>query len=77
LFPESNSDEDYEKYFNGEVKSNYYIVLDGKTPCATIGWHDFDNQNKNTFVGWFGVSPAYQNKKIGTEVLNYIIDEVE
>ena len=29
-FPESNSDEDYLKYFNNEVNANYYLLeMDG------------------------------------------------
>ena len=76
-FPESNSDNDYTKYFANEVKANYYLIeLNGK-PCATIGWYDFDGNNKNAFVGWFAVLPKYQNKKIGTSALKYIINEVK
>lgn len=77
LFPESNSDKDYNKYFSGEIKSNYYLILSNNKACATIGWYDFDNQNNNAFVGWFGVIPEYQNKKIGTEILKFILDEVK
>lgn len=77
LFPESNSDEDYLKYFNNEVKSNYYLILNDNIPCATIGWYDFDNKNKNAFVGWFGVKPEYQHKGIGRAALQYIINEVK
>lgn len=76
LFPESNSDEDYTNYFNNQIKSNYYLVLKNNSPCATIGWYDFDNNNTDAFVGWFGVLPKYQNQGIGKEILNYIIKEV-
>ncbi|MBQ9795848.1 MAG: GNAT family N-acetyltransferase [Clostridia bacterium] len=76
-FPESNSDDDYIKYFKNEVKANYYLIEYNGHPCATIGWYDFDGRNKNAFVGWFAVSPQYQNKKIGTFALNYIINEVK
>ena len=75
-FPESNSDDDYVKYFVNKVKSNYYLIEFDGNPCATIGWYDFDGENKNAFVGWFAVLPEYQNKKIGTKALNYIINEV-
>lgn len=77
LFPESNSDEDYNNYFCGKTKSNYYLILEDNNPCATIGWYDFDNTGKNAFVGWFGVLSEYQHRYIGIEVLNYIIDEVK
>ncbi len=77
LFPESNSDEDYEKYFSGKVKSNYYLIKLNEAPCATIGWYDFDNKNKNAFIGWFGVLPNFQNMGIGSVVLNFIIDEIK
>lgn len=77
LFPESKSDEDYAKYFNNKIKSNYYLVLKNNKPCATIGWYDFDNKNNNAFVGWFGVLPEYQGKGIGKEILNFIIKEVK
>ena len=77
LFPESNSDDDYIKYFNNEVKSNYYLVLKDDKPCATIGWYDFDNKNTDAFVGWFGVKPEFQGQGIGKEILQYIIDEVK
>lgn len=76
LFPESNSDDDYIKYFNGEVKSNYYLVLKEDQPCAIIGWYDFDNKNNDAFVGWFGVLPEYQRLGIGKDALLYIMDEV-
>lgn len=76
-FPESNSDEDYLKYFNNEVKANYYLLEMDGNPCATIGWYDFDERNENAFVGWFAVLPDYQNKKIGTRALEYIINEVK
>lgn len=76
-FPESNSDDDYVKYFANEVKANYYLIEFNGDPCATIGWYDFDGQNRNAFVGWFAVLPEYQNKKIGTRALNYIVDEVK
>lgn len=77
LFPESISDEDYIKYFNNDIKSNYYLILYNNKPCATIGWYDFDNSNNNAFVGWFGVLPEYQGKGIGNEILNFIIQEVK
>ena len=77
LFPESNSDDDYVKYFNQLVKSNYYLVKINKTIVATIGWYDFDNQNKEAFVGWFGVLPEFQKQGIGKESLNFIINEVK
>ena len=77
LFPESNSDEDYTKYFNNEVKSNYYLILKDNIPCATIGWYDFDNTGKNAFVGWFGVLPQFQKQGIGKEALNFIMQEVK
>ena len=76
LFPESNSDDDYIKYFNGEVKSNYYLVLKEDQPCAIIGWYDFGNKNNDAFVGWFGVLPEYQRLGIGKDALLYIMDEV-
>ena len=75
LFPESNSDEDYIKYFKKEINCNYYLVLKENLPCATIGWYEFDN--KNAFVGWFGVLPEFQGKGLGKEILNFIIDEVK
>lgn len=77
LFPESNSDEDYEKYFNKEIKSNYYLITSNGAPCATIGWYDFDNTNTNAFVGWFGVLPKYQRNGIGKYALRYLINEVK
>ena len=77
LFPESNSDEDYAKYFSGEAKANYYLVLVDKQPCATIGWYDFDNMGKNAFVGWFGVVPNMQGKGIGKISLKFVEDEVK
>lgn len=77
LFPESNSDEDYDKYFRGENKSNYYLVLKDGTPCATIGWYDFDERGEDAFVGWFGVLPEFQGLGIGKEALKFIINEVK
>ena len=77
LFPESNSDEDYIKYFNNVIKSNYYLIFKDNKPCATIGWYDFDNKNINAFVGWFGVEPKYQRQGIGKELLQFIINEVK
>lgn len=62
LFPESHSDEDYNNYFCGKTKSNYYLILEDNNPCATIGWYDFDNTGKNAFVGWFGVSAKIYKK---------------
>ena len=76
LFPESNSDEDYTKYFNNEVKSNYYLILKDNSPCATIGWYDFDNTGENAFVGWFAVLPEFQKQGIGKKALEHIIQEV-
>ena len=73
LFPESVSDEDYEKYFNNQIKSNYYLITIDNLPCATIGWYDFDNKNKTAFVGWFGVLPEFQNMGIGKQILSFII----
>ena len=52
------------------------MILSDDKPCATIGWYDFDNENNNAFVGWFGVMPEYQRKGIGKEILNFIIEEV-
>lgn len=75
LFPESKSDIDYIKYFENEVKSNYYLIFVDKIPCATIGWYEVDKNN--AFVGWFGVIPPYQKQGIGKEILKYIIKEVK
>lgn len=77
LFPESNSDEDYDKYFDDEVKANYYLIFFNNCPCATIGWYDFDNTEKEAFIGWFGVLPEYQRKGIGEKAVQFIIDEVK
>lgn len=77
LFPESNSDEDYEKYFNSQIKSNYYLILKDREPCGTIGWYDFDNKSKEAFVGWFGVLPQFQKQGIGTKALKKIMAEVK
>ncbi|MBQ4557855.1 MAG: GNAT family N-acetyltransferase [Clostridia bacterium] len=75
LFPESNSDDDYEEYFNDVTKSNYYLILKDDCECATIGWYEYNS--KNAFVGWFGVLPEFQQNGIGHEILNYIIAEVK
>lgn len=75
LFPESCSDDDYDMYFDGKSKSNYYLILKDSIPCATIGWYGFDKDN--AFVGWFGVLLEFQNKGIGKEVLKYIVEEVK
>ena len=75
LFPESSSDEDYENYFNNVTKSNYYLILLNNVPCATIGWYEFDS--KNAFIGWFGVLKEFQNKGIGSQILNYVINEIK
>ena len=77
LFPESNSDEDYDKYLSGENKSNYYLVLKDGTPCATIGWYEIKEKGTNAFVGWFGVLPEFQGLGIGKEALKFIINEVK
>lgn len=77
LFPESNSDEDYDNYFNNKTKSNYYLIFENETPCAIIGWYDFDNCNKNAFVGWFGVMPEFRRRGIAKESLKFIINEVK
>ena len=75
LFPESKSDEDYEKYFRGEIKSNYYLVLKDGQACGTIGWYEVDKDN--AFVGWFGVLSNFQGKGYGKEILKCIIREVK
>ena len=75
LFPESNSDDDYVYYFDGKVKSNYYLVLKDEAPCATIGWYEFDEEN--AFVGWFGVVPDCQGQGMGGQALSFIIEEVK
>ena len=55
LFPESNTDKDYDKHFTKSSKCNYYLIIKDDEPCGTIGWYDFDDTNKDAFVGWKGV----------------------
>lgn len=76
LFPESNSDEDYDKYFNKSVLSEYFVVYLNKEPCAITGWYDFDNKNENAFMGWFGVLPKFRLKGIGSEVFDFTVKRV-
>lgn len=77
LFPESNTDKDYDKHFKKLSKCNYYLITEGDKPCATIGWYDFDDNGKEGFVGWFGVLPEFQRRGIGTKALEFITNEVK
>lgn len=77
LFPESNCDKDYDKYFDGNDLCNYYLIRQNNTPCATIGWYDFDNKKVDAFIGWFGVLPEFCRQGIGTKALHFIIQEVK
>ena len=55
----------------------YWIVYDEDDIVAITGlYSDFDITETNSiWLGWFGVRPKYRRKKIGTEVLNYTINE--
>lgn len=74
LFPESNSDVDYERYFNGEKNSEDFLVKLNNNPVGITGWYEFDCDN--AFMGWFGVLPEYRNKGIGSTITNWTIDLV-
>ena len=75
LFPESNSDEDYEGYFSGKVTSNYF-KCDNEN-CGIGGWYDFDGQHKDAFVGWFGILPQFRRRGIASQALKFIIEETK
>ena len=77
LFPESNSDKDYEDYFNKIVKSEYFVVYLGNLPCAITGWYDFDNKNINAFMGWYGVLPEFRQKGIGSKVFDFTLKQAK
>lgn len=77
LFPESNSDNDYIEYFQHKRQSNYYLILDNDIPCGIIGWYEFEENDPNAFVGWFGGLPKFRRKSIATKALLLIIDEVK
>ncbi len=77
LFPESNSDKDYEKYFSGNVLSEYFLAICGKDVCAITGWYAFDETHENAFMGWFGVHPNFRNKGIGSKVFDFTLDRVK
>lgn len=77
LFPESKSDEDYEKYFAGLQKAEYYLVYFNNEPCAITGWYDFDDKNIDAFMGWFGVLPQFRKMGIGMQVLDFTINQVK
>lgn len=55
----------------------YWLVYDEKELVAITGlYSDFDIYETNSiWLGWFGVRPKYRKNKIGTEVLNFTIQE--
>ena len=71
LFPESNSDEDYDKYFSKSQICDYYLVYYKNTPCSITGIYDFDNNKIDAFMGWFGVLPEFRQLGIGQKVLEF------
>lgn len=77
LFPESNSDEDYEKYFSNTAISEYFVVYFNNQPCAITGWYDFDNNKEDAFMGWFGVLPNFRQKGIGSQVFDFTVNRVK
>ncbi len=55
----------------------YWLVYDENNIVAITGlYSDFDITETNSiWLGWFGVRPKYRKQKIGTEVLNFTINE--
>lgn len=77
LFPESKSDEDYEKYFSNNSNSEYFLVKENGVSCGITGWYDFDFKGVNAFMGWFGVLNEFRNKGIGKQILDFTIKRVK
>lgn len=77
LFPESDSDEDYQKYLLNKVKSEYFLVYYNNELVSITGWYDFDGKNENAFMGWFGVRQDYRNQGIGSEVFDFTLKRVK
>lgn len=77
LFPESNSNQDYNKYFQGEIDCSYYVVYLKNKPCAITGFYDFDGKHENAFMGWFGVHPNFRKIGIGSKTFDFTLKQVK
>ncbi len=77
LFPESNSNIDYDKYFHKEIDCEYFVVYYKNIPCAITGYYDFDGKHENAFMGWFGVHPDFRKMGIGSKVFDFTFNLVK
>ena len=78
IFPSECGYYQYDYALNcGKDYWKYWLVYENDDIVAITGlYSDFDIYETNSiWLGWFGVKPQFRRNKIGTEVLNFTINE--
>ena len=78
IFPSECGYFQYDYALNcGKDYWKYWLVYNEEDIVAITGlYSDFDiNETNSIWLGWFGVRPSYRKQNIGTEVLNFTINE--
>ena len=56
----------------------YWIALENEKLIGLIGYYIlFEDQADSAWIAWYCVDPAYRNRKIGLQLLDFIIKEVK
>ena len=51
-----------------------YMIFDEKTPVGWVGINGLCSENQTAYIKMIGLLPQYQNKGIGSSVINQVLD---
>ncbi len=60
--------------WNCDPDEEDYIIFDEKTPIGWLGINGLLSENKIAFIKMIGLLPQYQNKGVGTYVINQFLE---
>jgi len=71
----------YPDRFGGRLVADgihYWLALDQERVIGMVGYYILtEDQQDSAWISWYCVDPAYRGKKIGLQLLNFIIEKAK
>jgi ribosomal protein S18 acetylase RimI-like enzyme len=69
IFPEYNGLNNYLDSLKNDSNIHFFLVYEGDTCIGTTGIYAYKNDDKNAWIGFFGLKGKYRYQGIGKDVL--------